>query len=351
MKLWNENVRYPELESISGIKGIKHIKIHTAKEDGYKFLLGNAIVKHRDKWYASFAHSSAGENDNTTRVAELISCDGENYGDYRFITGKDGEFSRSHGVYLSRNDELWFFCPKAKYEKIESYPDIRMEAYLLGEDGSYKNMGVVTDSKFWPMCNPFRMKNGNYIMAGLSADDVAYGKAAVAVSDGENMLKWEVTELESSDFSYLWGESTVLDFGERLLLIARSGGNRCAAVSESFDYGKTWTSMSESNLPICQSKVYGGSLPNGEKYLIFNYDTPKDRDTLCVAVGKESFERLYYIKKGYEEEPVYIMTHQWSYPYAYVDGDKLYVTYNQNKENAMLSVIPLASIGAETNKK
>ena len=348
MNIWNPNIPFPTLDEIKPIDGIKHIKIHTAKEDGYKFLLGNAIVNHKDKWYASFAHSSVGENDNSTKVAELTSIDGENYGGYRFITEKDGAYSRSHGVYLSKGEHLWFFCPRAQYDDIMRYPDLRMEAYLMDENGEYRNMGFATDSMFWPMCEPFKMANGNFIMAGLAAEDVSYGKAAVAISDGDNMRKWTVVELESPAFSYLWGESTVLDFGDRLLLIARSGGNMGAAVSESFDFGKTWSPMCESNLPICQSKVYSGSLPNGEKYLVFNYNTPQDRDTLCIAVGKDSFERLYYIKKGYEEEPVYIKTRQWSYPYGFVNSDKLYVSYNQNKENAMLSIVPLSSIGIKT---
>lgn len=120
----------------------------------------------------------------------------------------------------------------------------------------------------------------------------------------------------------------------------------CALVSESLDNGETWSGLEKSNLPISNSKMYAGRLKSGEQYLVFNAPSKKYREVLCIATGGDCLEKVFCIRKGFEEKPKFQYVNEWCYPYAYedTDEDKLYVVYTKNKEDCELAIIPLESI-------
>ena len=70
------------------------------------------------------------------------------------------------------------------------------------------------------------------------------------------------------------------------------------------------------------------------------------RDTLAIAVGKDTFERVYLIRDGFDEAPVFWMHNEWCYPYALEDEENglLYIAYAKNKEHCEIAVIPTASV-------
>ncbi len=354
IELWNKNIPFPAFSEIAEVKGMKHITSHAAGEEGYHFLLGSAIIKHKGTIYASWANSWREENDKHSILAERRSEDGgKTWSEIIAIAGPENGYARSHGVYLEHNGKLYAFCPKAKYDDIAAYPDLKMEGYLLGEDGKYEYLGVVLDDDFWPMCEPISLDDGSLLMPGLHTGG-GFGPnncAAVALCDGRDLTKWEMVKIPNPDGYEYWGETTVIKYPDRLLAISRASGTLNALVSTSLDGGKTWSGLSESNLPISQSKMCGGVLSNGLSYLVFNMAERGYRDTLAITVGKDTFEKIYIIRDGFDQKPKYQPSNEWSYPYAYEDKESglLYVTYNHDKEDNEISVIPISSLSLEEN--
>ena len=343
--LWNPDLPFPAWQQMRLIEGIRYSQVHIAEEDGYHFLLGAAVVKHNDVLYCSWANSLVTENDDNTVYAQKRSVDdGLTWGPHEQISVKEPGYGRSHGVYLPHRGELYAFCPRAKYDKIDAYPDLKTEAYLLKPDGGWQALGIAIDRDFWPICQPIELENRSLLMAGLETD---HGLSAVALCDGRDLTKWEVTVLRNPSDKYYWGETTVIRYPDRLTAVVRSGDDYSGAlVSHSFDNGKSWSDLEESNLPIAQSKLYGGTLSTGEHYLVFNAPGDAHRDTLCIAVGRVQFERVYLIRHGFDKPVRWWRFNEWCYPYAYEDtqAKKLYIAYAKNKEDCEMAVIPVESL-------
>lgn len=343
--LWNEEVRFPAIGELKQPCGVEFVSVHTAVDGAYQFLLGAAVIRHGDRLVASWGNSYRSENDENTVLAQRISEDGgKTWTDYRRISRVDAGIGRSHGVFLEQDGRLYAFCPRAEYRLLESYPNLKMEGYFQDGAGAWEEMGVVLDDAFWPMCEPIRLAGGSLLMAGLCTKG---NGAAVALCDGVELGKWEMRLISNPHgFSY-WGETTVLKRADRLLAIVRGGRDaHCALVSESLDGGNTWSGLERSNLPIANSKMYAGVLSNGLEYLVFNMRGEQYRDTLCIAAGRGSFERIYLLRHGFEAPPAFQKNNQWCYPYAYEDAEKqlLYVIYAKNKEDCELAILPIHAL-------
>ena len=343
--LWNNKAPFPAIEETKEIKNIEHITVHTAIKGEYQFLLGSAIIKHKGTFYSSWGNSLRQENDNNTILAEKRSYDnGKTWTAYSKISHTDKGYGRSHGVYFEYNEKLYAFCPKAKFEKIDAYPDLKTEGYLLNERGEWDCIGIVLDDYFWPMCEPVILDDGTLLMAGLKSDTA---EATVALCDGKDLTRWEMVVIPNPHSYTYWGETTVLKQNNKLIALVRSDNvAKCILVSESFDNGKTWSGLEESNFPISDSKMYGGTLSNGNNYIVFNLKRQKRRETLCIAIGKEQFDTVYVIRHGFDKPPMYYRDNEWCYPYAYEDkeSNKLYVVYAKNKEDCELSIIPVEEL-------
>ena len=341
-KLWNGAV-FPKFEEMSPIKNIEYANAHTAIEGEYQFLLGAAIIKHKSVLYASWGNSLRNENDDNTILAGARSYDGgKTWVEYERISKKDKGFGRSHGVFFEHSGRLYAFCPKAKYDKIDAYPDLKTEGYLLNDNGVWECLGIVIDNDFWPMCEPIYLDNGNILMAGLKSD----GQAAVAICAPNDLTKWEMKTIPNPNGIEYWGETTVLKYPDRLLAIIRKGKDLYALVSESYDNGVTWSGIEESNFKITSSKMYAGNLSNGKSYLVFSSKVKGYRDTMCIAIGKEGFDKSFIIRHGFDKPPRFWKRNEWSYPYAYEDKEtqKLYVAYAKNKEDCEVAIIPIESL-------
>ncbi len=341
--LWDNKTEFPQHEEMRKICNIEFINIHTAIKDEYQFLLGAAIIKHKDVLYASWGNSFRNENDDNTILAEKRSFDnGNTWTDYKKISKTDQGFGRSHGVYFEYQGRLYAFCPKAKFDKIEAYPDLVMEAYKLEETGEWVYIGVVLEEDFWPMCEPILLDNGALLMAGLKTNTA---EAAIALCDGKDLTKWEMKKIPNPENFEYWGETTVLKQKNKLIAIVRGGQSaECILVSESYDNGVSWSGLEKSNFEISNTKMYAGILSNGINYLVFNAKSEKYRETLCIATGRELFDKVYVIRHGFEKPPTFWNTNEWCYPYAYEADGNLYVVYAKNKEDCELAVIPLESL-------
>jgi hypothetical protein len=173
----------------------------------------------------------------------------------------------------------------------------------------------------------------------------------------------------------MWGESTVLLFGNEVLNIARYIGDKPVALASiSKDYGRTWTESEPSNLPMAASKPFSGTLSSGHSYLICTTtgNSGNERYPLTIALaepGSREFSRIYVIRHAKfpegpgESHPRALL----AYPYAVEHEGRLYVAYSNkggevgrartpdnkeipNSNSIELAVIPLDALLAEPTK-
>jgi hypothetical protein len=228
-----------------------------------------------------------------------------------------------------------------------------MEAFVLDEEASlWKSRGVVAAEGFWPMAEPVKMDDGNWILAGLRVG--AGNPAAVAISKGDDFTRWSVVPIPKPEGIKMWGESAIIVDGEEVLNLSRYGGKAVALVSVSRDYGRSWTEMRESNLPMATSKPYAGVLSTGQRYLIGNTTAGcgHSRDPLTIAVsrpGEKLVSKVWIIRRGQQEGLDDPDGTRLCYPYAAEYDGHLYVVYSvghlpANQNSAELAVIPVKEL-------
>lgn len=336
------------------------IKARRPDVDGYSWLHGVGLCWHKDRLYASFGHNKGRENTASEEARGRVSNDGgRTWSGVFTIDPGVGNLAVSHGVFLSHEGTLWAF-QGAFYDDFQR---THTRAYVLHEQtGRWRAKGVVVDEGFWPMQEPLRMDDGNWIMAGARIakgypDKVGH-LPAVAISHGDDLTAWDLIVIPSDDsvpVGSIWGESTVIVDGPTILNISR-WGTPIALASISSDYGRTWTAARPSNLPMAASKPYAGILSTGQRYLICTTtaDSGNRRHPLTIAVsrpGEEEFSRVFRIRDAVHEGPGESHPNAaLAYPYAVEYEGKLYVGYSNsggrggNHNSGELAVIPLEAL-------
>ncbi|MEA1952425.1 MAG: LamG-like jellyroll fold domain-containing protein [Planctomycetota bacterium] len=358
-KLWDGDV-IPKAAECPLLEGVEFIvvKPREPEKDGYRWLHGAAVCRHKGKLYASFGHNKGKENTPTELARGRVSADGgKTWG--KLFTIDDGDTSNpaiSHGVFLSHGGTLWAL-QGGFHDRMQK---VHTRAYVLDEEsGTWQPKGVVAEEGFWPMQEPLAMDDGNWIMAGLSVG-AGWGRpgnpAAVAISRGEDFTKWDVIIIPKPKGLRMWGESTVIVNGEEILNISR-WGEPVALAAVSKDYGRTWTEMRESNLPMAASKPYAGTLSTGQQYLVCTTtaDSGNRRSPLTIAVsrpGEKVFSKIYRIRDAVYNGPGKSSPKcRLLYPYAVEHEGRLYVVYSSDGggggnffNSCELAIIPIESL-------
>lgn len=357
--LWDASQKLAEAKDLPVLDGVAFhvIKKWDKEADGYTFLHGVGLCWHKGKLYASIGHNQGDENTVTEEAQYRVSEDGgKTWSELRVIdAGLEENLAVSHGVFVSHAGKLWAFHG-AYYNKMER---IHTRAYSLDETtGQWIKHGVVLENGFWALNQPVKMVDGNWIMPGISAgpySNTGVFPAAVAISHGDDFTKWDFVGIPVHEGLRLWGESSIIVDGSNVLNIARYGGKPLALIAKSTDFGRHWTTMAESNLPMTTSKPAAGMLSNGRRYLVCTNAANNGgrRAPLTIAIsepGKEVFSKVFVIRHAEHSVGESNPKASLSYPCATEHDGKLYVGFSNNGgrkgnlNSAEMAVIPIEKL-------
>lgn len=361
--LWDERQKLAEGKSLPLLEGVEFrvIKKWDKPADGYTFLHGVGLAWHKGKLYASIGHNKGEENTVTEEAQYRVSDDdGRTWSELRAIdAGEEPDLAVSHGVFASHAGKLWAFHG-AYYGRMQR---IHTRAYSLDEaTGRWVKHGVVVENGFWALNQPVKMSDGNWIMAGISAgtySDKTTNPAAVAISHGDDFTKWDFVGISAPQGIKMWGESSIIVDGANVLNIARYGAKALALIAHSKDYGRNWTTMAESNLPMATSKPCSGLLSNGQRYLVCTTAANNGgrRAPLTIAVsrpGESVLSKVFVIRHAESSAGGESAARlSLSYPCATEHEGNLYVGYSNNGgragnlNSAELAIIPIKRLKAE----
>lgn len=359
LPLWDDSQELPKANELQQVAGAEFhvIKQQRPDTDGCNWTLGVGLAWHKGKLYASYGYNRGKENTPTEEAHVRVSDDGgKTWGPTVVMDAGDDDLGVSHGVFLSHGGQLWAFMG-GFYANEKLYHRVHTRAYLLNESsGQWESKGSVMEDGFWPMQEPQQMADGNWIMSGFRVGSQDGNLPAVAISHGEDFTKWDLIAIPATPgLGNVWGESTVIVAGKRILNISRYGKRALALLSISEDYGRTWTPTAPSNLPMATSKPYAGTLSNGQRFLVCTTtaDTGGRRSPLTIAVshpGESVFSKAFLVRRSvFPEGPgVSAPNADFSYPYAVEYKGKLYIGYTHKSHVANeLAVIPIGNLAIQ----
>jgi len=364
--LWDFEKTPPAAAETPLLDGVRFevVKRREIEADGYNWLHGMACVWHEGLLYTFWGHNKGSENTPTEVAQGRHSADGgRTWSPVWMIAPHTESEGRSHGVFLSHEGTLWAFLARFG----EAFGNLRTEAYVLNSepadaedaDLDWELRGTIIDG-FWPMDEPIRMGDGNWIMAGMDIPDGhRWAWPAVAISRGDDFTAWERILLPvPEDMRNIWGESTVLvDEGEILVIIRARGQHPNAQVSRSLDFGRTWSDVQWTNLPMPCTKAYAGHLSTGQRYLagttVRGHGNRRTPLTIAVSKpGEQVFSQVFRIRDAvFPQGPgESAESGRLSYPYAVEHDGYLYVVYSNcggrggNRNSGEMAVIPISAL-------
>ena len=363
--LWDAKVKLLKAAELPVLDGVEFhvIKANEPEKDGYIWLHGVGLGWHKGKLYASFGHNRGEENTLGEQARGRVSGDGgKTWGEtFPIGVGDSQEHAVSHGVFLSHGGELWAFHGSFYGHSLTDITKskVHTRAYRLNETTNvWEPKGTVIEGGFWALNQPVKMTDGNWIMPGISVGNGH--RAAVAISHGDNFLKWDLVVIPAVEGLTMWGESSIIVDGSNVTNIARFGAKAQALIAVSKDHGRTWIASAPSNLPMATSKPAAGMLRTGQRYLVCTTtaDSGGRRTPLTIAVskpGESVFSRVFVIRPSiFPNGPGDVADNAaLSYPYAIEHEGKLYVGYSNgggrrgNHNSAELAVIPIEKLKVE----
>lgn len=364
--LWDPDVPVPTAAQAPLVTGVRFevVKKREMQVDGFNWLHGMAAIHHNGVLYTCWGHNKGDENTPTEITQGRHSLDeGRTWSPVWRIASHTETEGRSHGVFLSHGDDLWVFV--GRFGK--AFADLRAEAFVLdapadappSDTPAWTPRGIVA-KQFWPCDEPRRMRDGNWVMAGMDIPEgPKWANPAVAISHGGDFTQWDTVILPVPNARHdIWGESTVIVEPEELTLIVRPGwAHSNALVSTSTDCGRTWSDLEWATLPTPSTKLYAGVLSTGQRYVVGTLviDHRRKRHPLCIAVskpGEKQLSRMFRIRDdvfpGGPGESV--KNAALSYPYAAEHDGHLYVVYSNdggrghNLNSGEMAVISIASL-------
>lgn len=352
--VWDPAVPFPSPQTMRDLDIVTHVSVARAQSGGYHYLHEATIAWHRDRFYLGWAnHRTKETGDYDELIRGCTSLDALHWSEPAIWAQAPliNATSHNHPLLFSHGGKLYgfFVCWREGHRPTT-------ELFILDDaTGKWVWHKESAIPEFVPFCTPQRMADGNWVLGGENY----WYDAAVAISDGDNLMKWTmVTIPRPEEIRLRFPECAIVHQHDRLLAICRprqddsgKGEVFTAPVSESRDCGRTWTSLGMSNFPLAPSQPFAGRLSTGQNYLLTN-SLEDGRGLLSIAVtGPEGglFRRIFKLR--HQQWPRRRLfgnavgeSTEWSYPNAFERNGNLYITYSQGKEDCALSIVPVEAL-------
>ncbi|MDR1060402.1 MAG: exo-alpha-sialidase, partial [Clostridiales bacterium] len=314
----------------------------------------NQIGKFKGLYYFAWSNGFRNEEDAGQRVLVASSPDGRAWGaPSPVVEAAPGTAWAHNCVALSADAEhMHVVVMSEETEHDETVTGMRrikpedayIDVYRSSDGRRFEKAFSYGKGIKWIFEAPRPVAQGGLLCLCTTKKD---GPAALLWPDG-NMLSMPqvipIAEPEGAWFPY--GESTwyQLDSG-RIMAFWRDEGMSCRLYwNFSDDGGRSWSAPILTDIPDSMSRAYAGRLADG-RYFLVNNAVPilLDRRALTMLVSDDGacFDKVFMINDSPAEmrRLGLLKANGHQYPCCLVDGGRLLVAYDANKEDIMCEVI------------
>ncbi|WP_205827989.1 exo-alpha-sialidase [Microbulbifer sp. SH-1] len=350
----------PDTLGLSMPEGVEHVTVYTGEAGKSQYNHGAVLYAFAGKLYLQWQSSKRDEDAADTSVLYASSRDGLHWSEPAVLEKARSDALVTTGGWWSTGDTLYAFLnvwpndlqPRGGHVEV-----------LASSDGEHwKNVGRPIFADGHPLDGIIeqdfhRSQRGRIVTAlhrqpGLRATPVYTDDASalsgwkVGAFTNHSIEKAVSRELEPSSFRR--------EDGALVMVFRDQQGSFRVLASLSWDNGETWSSAQPTNLPDSRAKQSAGNLPDGTAYLVNNPSGSKNREPLAITLSGdgEMFDQAFLLRAGGAQlaDPRYDGLYKrrgFSYPKSFVWKNHLYVAYGENKEDIVVTRVPLASLQAD----
>jgi hypothetical protein len=314
----------------------------------------NQIAKFKGEYYYSWSNGLRNEEDAGQQVLMAKSPDGLHWSDPWVVITSPPEDCVAHNCVALHATEDKLYQVVMTEETIHDAtvtgmrrinPETIVMNVYASEDGrNWEQVSTFGNKIKWIFEAPRLTREGRLLCVCTTSK----GIPAIMLWPGNDITEQPeliyVPEPEGASFPY--GESTWYQTDEgRIMIFWRDEGASCRLyVNWSDDGGRTFSEPILTDIPDSMSRLYAGRLSDGRYFICNNtLGTLLDRSALMLLVSEDGyvFDKVYMVNDSPTEMRCkgLLKINGWQYPCCLVDGDKLLVAYDANKEDIYCEVI------------
>ncbi len=342
VELWDEEVAFPErLVDIAPLPYARYSTVHYATRDlGYLHEAG--LEFHAGTLFAGWCHAISDEAAPDMRITARRSRDyGKTWEPLETIAPvvPNGIDRWEYCAFHSHQGRMWMFSTRCRDEWNMAQP-VLCACVLDPETNVWSDPQPVIEAGFIATDKIRRLDNGNHILAGALVEDFVAGRIynRIAISAGDDLTRWRVLAIPHEE-GLQWPLVSLMVEGAHITAVMRNSKDTLALVSESSDYGESWSDAQWSNLPMTAVKPFAGVLSTGQRYVVACTPVARgdnSRLALTLAVSDPAggaLRRIWRISRGLPLEPRYpgrTKCAAWAYPKAVEHEGELYIIYSSS---------------------
>ncbi len=351
---------------IPAIPGARRSVVYYGNAENGSYNHHNQIARFAGRYWFAWSNGFRNEEDAGQRVLIASSPDGRTWSDPDIVADVEPGSPWAHNCVAmhATDDMLYIVVMTEETEHDETVTGMRRinpdTAYvdLYGSaDGRHFEKVLSYGSEIkWIFEAPRLTAEGRLLCVCTTRDR----GPAILLWPGADLLDQPefITVPEPEGASFPYGESTwyQLDSG-RIMVFWRDEGASCRVyVNHSDDGGRTWSEPILSDIPDSMSRLYAGRLSDGRYFLVNNaIPTLLDRRPLMLLLSNDGveFDDVHVINDSPSEmrRKGLLKVNGHQYPCCLVDGDRLLVAYDANKEDILCEVIDTTRLAATTTQK
>ncbi len=351
----------PDL-GLKAASGTQTLTIFAPTPEQDRFNNGAVLVAFKGRLYAQWQSSRQDEDSADTWVAISHSDDGRQWSAPQVLraAGRDGVM-HSNGGWWTDGETLVAYInvwPTGFQTKDGGWTE-----FMLSRDGrSWSAPQRVADADGAPVegvieQDPHRLADGRIVTAFHTRPGMIV--APFVTDDPLGVSGWRRGAMRNLAHD----EARVSRELEPSLFLRRNAGRDCAVMvfrdqgdswrqlaSESCDGGRTWTTPTLTAMPDSRAKQSAGNLPDGSVFLVNAPNADRVRIPLAVTLSADGhvFDRSVLLRGRADLPPLRHAGRYkrpgYHYPKSLVWNDHLYVAYAVNKEDIVLTRVPLRSL-------
>ncbi|WP_078083604.1 sialidase family protein [Microbulbifer mangrovi] len=353
------DISQPQNLGLAVPQGVETATVFQAEPGKSQYNHGAVLFAYNGTLYAQWQSSTRDEDAADTRVLYASSRDGLQWSAPVVLAPAREDAVVTSGGWWAAGDDLYAFInvwPNALSPR-SGYPEVFTSHNGEGWSGpvrpqfaSGEPLDGVIEQDFHTYCG--RLVTALHRQPGLRV-------TPIFTEDLSGLHGWKLGKFENSSVKkHVSRELEPSNFrrkdGSLVMVFRDQQSSFRVLAAESKDCGSSWSQAFKTNMPDSRAKQSAGNLPNGTAYIVNNPSGSKTREPLTITLSDDGalFDRAYLLRAGGDklEGPRYTGLYKrkgFSYPKSYVWKDHLYVAYGENKEDIVVTRIPLASLSSD----
>lgn len=292
--------------------------------EGARFVHESAVVAFHGVLYAAWYSCPKSELSGYTPICCKRSGDGgKTWGALETVAeDKSERILYCPPVFGIDGDRLYMFVNQmVAPDHIHS-----LDLYVLNEESGRFERLWTRPVPFKLNTNAIPLPNGKFLLPGRSGnlDGFPNTPAVLIADDGCLDGAWRLVNVaENGDLprgkQLIHPEATVIRADGRLVMFCRNDQSHVPLVYLSEDNGEHWSAAAACDIPFVSSKIYGGTLSDGQHYLVTNTDK-FNRSRLDVFFTDGAALRFSKRITLFNDEPAGVVWGACHYPAAWEEG-------------------------------